>query len=378
MDPVISIFKERIKQAAGSKQTLRIQGGNTKHFYGEHDASHAVLDTREYAGVVSYEPSELVVTVRSGTPLAQLEQLLATKGQSLAYEPPHFGAAATVGGMVAAGLAGPSRANVGSVRDHVLGAKLINGLGEELTFGGQVMKNVAGYDVSRVLAGSMGTLGLITELSLKVLPVAPEEATLVCKLSQHDALELLHRWGGQALPLNASAWLHDNTAQPAQDLLFVRLRGAVAAVESACPRMIADVQACGGSAERMDNAQAAKDWQAGREQRLPFFQAPSPELCLWRLSLPQTAPVLMLPHATYIEWHGALRWLWAPAEAAPALREAAQVVGGHATLFRAPVQATSEWPAVFHPLPAVQQRIQRELQKQFDPHGVFNTGRTGL
>ena len=162
MDPVISIFKERIKQAIATGQTLRIQGGNTKHFYGEHNTSHTVLDTRESAGVVSYEPSELVVTVRCGTLLAELEQLLSTQGQCLAYEPPHFGASATVGGMVAAGLAGPSRANVGGVRDHVLGAKLINGLGEELTFGGQVMKNVAGYDVSRVLAGSMGTLGIMT------------------------------------------------------------------------------------------------------------------------------------------------------------------------------------------------------------------------
>jgi glycolate oxidase FAD binding subunit len=375
MDSVISTFKERIKQAAANAQVLRIQGGNTKHFYGEHTADHAVLDTREFAGVVSYEPSELLVTVRSGTPLLELEQLLSTQGQCLAYEPPHFGAAATVGGMVAAGLAGPSRANVGSVRDHVLGAKMINGLGEELTFGGQVMKNVAGYDVSRVLAGSMGTLGLITEVSLKVLPVAPEEATLVCKLPQHEALNQLHRWGAQALPLNASAWLHDTTAQPAQDLLFVRLRGAVAAVEAACPRMIADVQALGGSASRMDNAQAAKDWQAGREQSLPFFHAPSTELCLWRLSLPQTAPVLNLPYATYIEWHGGVRWLWAPASAAAQLREAAHQAGGHATLFKHASAATAP---VFSPLPAVQQRIQRELQKQFDPHGVFNTGRLGI
>jgi glycolate oxidase FAD binding subunit len=377
MDSVISIFKERIKQAAKAGHTLRIQGGNTKHFYGEHNTSHTVLDTRELTGVVSYEPSELVVTVRAGTPLVQLEQLLSTQGQCLAYEPPHFGASATVGGMVAAGLAGPARANVGGVRDHVLGAKMINGLGEELTFGGQVMKNVAGYDVSRALAGSMGTLGLITEVSLKVLPLAPAEATLMCKLSQHDALELLHRWGGQALPLNASAWVHDTTSQPAQDLLFVRLRGAVAAVESACPRMIADVQAVGGSASRMDNAQAAKDWQAGREQTLPFFHAPSPELCLWRLSLPQTAPVLNLPYVTYIEWHGGLRWLWAPASAAAQLREAAHQAGGHATLFRR-AQAGAHNTPVFSELPAVQQRIQRELQKQFDPHGVFNTGRLGI
>jgi glycolate oxidase FAD binding subunit len=226
-----------------------------------------------------------------------LETLLAQEGQCLAFEPPHFGASATVGGMVAAGLAGPSRAQVGGVRDHVLGAQLINGLGESLTFGGQVMKNVAGYDVSRVLAGSMGCLGVVTEVSLKVLPQAPAEATIVCHLNQAQALQQLHRWGAQALPLNASAWLHDTHSQPAADCLFVRLRGAAAAVEAACPRMVADVQALGGTAQRMDNAQAARDWQAGCEQTLPFFTALAPDLCLWRLSLPQTAPVLDLPYA---------------------------------------------------------------------------------
>ncbi len=374
MDSVISTFKQRIKQAAASKQTLRIQGGNTKYFYGEHSASHDVFDTRELTGVVSYEPSELVVTVRSGTPLAELEHLLATQGQCLAYEPPHFGAAATVGGMVAAGLAGPSRAHVGSVRDHVLGAKLINGLGEELTFGGQVMKNVAGYDVSRVLAGSMGTLGLITEISLKVLPVAPAEATLSCELPQREALEQMHRWGAQALPLNASAWVHNEAKQ---DVLYVRLRGAVAAVEAACPRMVADVQAAGGSATRMDKQPAASLWQACREQTLSFFNASSPELCLWRLNLPQTAPVLDLPYAMLIEWHGGVRWLWAPASAATQLRQAAHQAGGHATLFRR-AQTGATDTQVFSELPQVQQRIQRELQKQFDPHGVFNTARLGI
>jgi len=369
MDSVISTFKERIKQAAANAQVLRIQGGNTKHFYGEHNTSHAVLDTRELTGVVSYEPSELVVTVRSGTPLSEIEQLLSTKGQCLAYEPPHFGASATVGGMVAAGLAGPSRANVGSVRDHVLGAKLINGLAEELTFGGQVMKNVAGYDVSRVLAGSMGNLGLITEVSLKVLPVAPEEATLICQLSQHQALDQLHRWGGQALPLNASAC--------SNDVLYLRLRGAVAAVEAACPRMIADVQALGGSASRMDKHQAAQYWQAMREQTLSFFNASSPDLCLWRLSLPQTAPLHDLPYDMLIEWHGGVRWLWAPASAAAQLRQVADQAGGHATLFRR-AQTDAKDTQVFSALPQVQERIQRELQKQFDPHGVFNTGRLGI
>jgi glycolate oxidase FAD binding subunit len=300
----------------------------------------------------------------------------------LAFEPPHFSAdghsSATVGGMVACGLAGPARAVAGGVRDHVLGVQMLNGKGESLTFGGQVMKNVAGYDVSRVLAGSMGTLGVISEVSLKVLPQAPAEVTLACHLPQADALALLHRWGAQPLPLNASCWVNDTHTQPAQDMLFVRLRGAVAAVDAAVPRMCADVAALGGQAAAIDQTQAKADWAACRDQRLPFFTPPAADMALWRLSLPQTAAVLDLSFAPFIEWHGGLRWLWAPLSAAAQLRAVAAQAGGHASLFRPPQNAVGDLPAVFSPLPAAQQRIQRELQKQFDPHGVFNTGRLGL
>jgi glycolate oxidase FAD binding subunit len=384
MSSAIEQFLTQIRHAMAHGQTLSIQGGNSLHFYGEPAASAQVLDTRAHTGVVSYEPSELVVTVRAGTPLSELEALLAEQGQCLAFEPPRYSAAngqrsqATVGGAVAGGLAGPARAVAGGVRDHVLGVQMINGKGESLSFGGQVMKNVAGYDVSRVLAGSMGTLGLITEVSLKVLPQAPAEVTLACPLTQPAALDLLHRWGAQPLPLNASCWVKDSSTQPAQEILFVRLRGAVAAVNSAVPRMCAEVIAAGGAASVMDTAQASIDWSACRDQSLPFFTPPAPDLALWRLSLPPTAPVLALPYAPLIEWQGALRWLWAPLSAAGELRAAAAQVGGHATVFRPPATALGDMPSVFSPLPAVQQRIQRELQKQFDPHGVFNTGRLGL
>lgn len=381
MDSVLNAFTDAVRMAAAQGRTLRLRGGGSKDFAGQ-SLRGDVLDTRAYRGIVSYEPSELVVTVRCGTPLAELEATLAEQGQCLAFEPPHFAhgpeQAATVGGMLAAGLSGPARASAGAVRDYVLGARFINGLGEHLTFGGQVMKNVAGYDVSRLMAGSWGTLGLITEVSLKVLPVAPAEATLMCAgLSQKMALDLLHRWGGQPLPLNASAWVRDPTAQPVADYLFVRLRGAVAAVKSAITRMGGDAQALGAQVSVMDQAEAAQDWRGSGDQTLPFFDAPSPELCLWRLSLPQTAPVLDLPQAQYIEWQGAQRWLWAPASAALALRELAQSVGGHASLFRASAahQAADKSVGAHTPLDAVQQRIQQQLQKQFDPHGVFATGR---
>ena len=371
----MTLMAVRVRDAARAGTPLRIRGGGSKDFYGQ-ALTGAVLDMGAFSGVISYEPSELVVTARGGTPLAELEALLAAQGQCLPFEPPHYGLKATVGGMVASGLSGPARASSGAVRDFLLGAVLLNGKGERLTFGGQVMKNVAGYDVSRMMAGALGTLGVLLEVSLKVLPVAPGEATLMCSgLSQQKALDLLNRWGGQPLPLNASCWVRDESAAPVQDLLFVRLRGAVAAVEAACPRMVADVQAAGGQAVPMDNVQAGADWNACREQTLPFFaQPPAPDACLWRLSVPQTTPAMDLPFAPLIEWHGGLRWLWAPASEAARLRQLAGQAGGHATLFRRAALMPVDLP-VFTPLSPVQSRIQRELRKQFDPAGIFNPGR---
>lgn len=361
---------EQVRAAAVARTPLRIRGGDTKAFLGE-PVQGQPLDTRGWSGVVSHEPTELVITVRAGTPLAAVEAVLAEKGQHLPFDPPRWGDGATIGGVVAAGLAGPARATVGGVRDFVLGAQFIDGKGDSLTFGGQVMKNVAGYDLSRALAGSMGTLGVITHLSLKVLPVAPAEATLVFKLGQRDALEQLHRWGGQPLPINASCWVKDATAPDQPELLFVRLRGAVAAVESACERLIREA---GG--ERMDNTQAGPDWAACRDQTLPFFTAPSLDLCLWRLSLPQTAPVLDLPYAQLIEWQGAQRWLWAPAAAASQVRAAAAAVQGHATLFRAGGDGAIGVRRFDAESPALQ-AITKRLREAFDPQGIFNPGRMG-
>ncbi|MBO9646292.1 MAG: glycolate oxidase subunit GlcE, partial [Pseudacidovorax sp.] len=312
-------FIERIRAAAAAGTPLRIRGGGSKDFLGER-LQGEVLDTRALAGIVSYEPSELVVTVRAGTPLAELEAALAASGQCLPFEPPHFAPGATVGGMVATGLSGPARASVGSVRDYVLGLQAINGRGESLVFGGQVMKNVAGYDVSRLMAGAFGTLGLITEVSLKVLPVAPAEATLRFRTDQAEALQKLNAWGGQPLPLNASCW-HE---QEGQGTLYLRLRGAVAAVDAACRTL-------GG--ERLENAGAAGEWNALREQAWPWFQAREGR-DLWRLSVPQTARVLELPEAPLVEWHGGQRWVRATPEDAARVRDAAVRAGGHATLFR--------------------------------------------
>jgi len=262
--------------------------------------------------------------------------------------------------MVAAGLSGPARASAGAVRDFVLGLTMVNGRGELLTFGGQVMKNVAGYDVSRLMAGALGTLGLIVEVSLKVLAVAPAEATLKFELSQEQALRRLNDWGGRPLPLNASCWVDDAGLKT----LYVRLRGAVAAVEAACKSL-------GG--ERQDNARVAPDWTLCRDQGLPWFQERG-QRDLWRLSVPQTAPVLDLPEPPFVEWHGGQRWVRAEPADAPRLREAAVRTGGHATLF---VSGSGRSAAVprFSPLSPPLDRIHRDLKREFDPAGIFNRGR---
>jgi glycolate oxidase FAD binding subunit len=375
MDSVLREITDRIQAATADRTPLRIRGGGSKDFYGQ-ALNGELLDVGRLSGIISYEPSELVVTVRAGTPLAELEAALAEKGQSLAFEPPHFNTTTshglpTCGGMVAAGLSGPARANAGAVRDFVLGATLINGRGEQLTFGGQVIKNVAGYDVSRLMVGAMGTLGVLTELSIKVLPTASAEATLVFHMDQASALTQLHKWGGQPLPLNASCWVCDDTAPGNPELLFVRLRGAVAAVESACQKMTHDVPGT-----RMDNAVTAPDWQACRDMQLPFFTNPDPSsLALWRLSLPQTAPTLTLPWAQLVEWHGGQRWLWAPPQAHEQLRQTAAQLGGTATIFRAPTQYDASACPRFSPLKSPLGRIHQQLKAEFDPAGIFNPGR---
>jgi glycolate oxidase FAD binding subunit len=358
VDHVLARLVDQVQTARAAKGRLRITGGDTKRWYGN-AASGELLDVKPLCGISSYEPSELVVTVRGGTLLEDLEAALAGQGQHLAFEPPRFVARGTVGGMVAAGLAGPARASAGGVRDHVLGATLLDGRGELLTFGGQVMKNVAGYDVSRALAGSMGTLGVVCEVSLKVLPVAPASATIRFECGEAEALERLNAWGGEPLPVSASAWWNG--------MLVLRLSGARAAVEAAQRQL-------GG--EPIDAPLADTFWRGLRDHGDEFFAAAAKAedqgAALWRLSVAQTAPPLGLPGELLIEWGGALRWLAAAHADAAAVRDAAARAGGHATLFRAKHKPAD---GAFHPLPPVQQRIQSALMDAFDPDRVFDRGR---
>lgn len=361
-------FADAVRSATAHRRILRIRGGGSKDFYGNAPRGD-ILDTRSHAGIVAYEPSELVLTARCGTPLAAIEVALAARGQMLAFEPPHFsrpasrgssvggegqqvaaGHDATLGGVVAAGLSGPRRATAGAVRDFVLGVKLMDGAGRVLNFGGQVMKNVAGYDVSRLLAGSMGTLGLILEASLKVLPRPAAEATLRFEMPEARALAAMNRWAGKPLPVTATAWRDDT--------LNVRLGGAHAAVAAACAQL-------GG--EVVVDAEAAQFWAELRDQRLDFFAGETP---LWRLSLPSTAAHAELPGAALIEWHGSQRWLRGELDAAH-VRDVAAGLGGHATLFRGGDKSAG----AFQPVPPALAALNRQVRLALDPDGVFDTGR---
>lgn len=353
MDAALNDLRETVRAASATRTPLRIRAGGTKDFYGN-SVQGTILDPRSVTGIVDYEPTELVVTARAGTPLTALEQLLAQNGQMLAFEPPHFGPTATIGGCVAAGLSGPRRVSFGStyggVRDFILGARLIDGHGELLSFGGTVMKNVAGYDVSRVLAGSLGILGVIVEVSLKVLPRPITHHTLRFEMSAPTAIDRLNEWAGQPLPLSASAW-HEG-------VLYLRVAGASAAV-SAAKRQL------GG--DDFENSHADAFWESIREQTHAFFAGDTP---LWRVAVPSTTVDLPVQCPQLIEWGGALRWL--RTDQSPAqVREIATRAGGHATLFSGGDRSAG----VFTPLTPALAAIHRRLKAQFDPAGIFNPGR---
>lgn len=333
---------EQVRDALAAHRPLRIQGSDSKARLGR-PVTGDTLDTRAHRGIVSYDPTELVVTVRAGTPLAELEQALDAQGQWLACEAPHLGEGATVGGMVAAGLSGPRRPWVGSVRDFVLGTRLITGHGKHLRFGGEVMKNVAGYDLSRLMAGSFGCLGVITEVSLKVLPKPRAVANLRLHVDAEQALRKLAEWGQQPLPLSAAC--HEGEA------LHLRLEGGEGSVAAARDRLGCETTEPGF-------------WEALREQRLEFFNDPRP---LWRLSLPNATPLLELPGRQLLDWGGAQRWLKSDAPAEQ-IRAIASRAGGHATC-----QDGGDSP--FHPLPPLLKRYHQQLKAQLDPQGIFNPGR---
>ncbi len=351
MQAILDRFVETVSRAAERKQPLCIQGGGSKAFYGNTQAlQNPKLDTTEYHGILDYEPSELVITARAGTRLIELEKVLHEQGQMLAFEPPYFNESTTLGGCVAAGLSGPRRAYTGAVRDYVLGIRLLDGQGKVMSFGGRVMKNVAGYDVSRLMAGAMGTLGVLLEMSLKVLPKPIIDQTLGFQVSMSKALEIMRRCAGEPLPVSATCFFEDH--------LYIRLSGAESAVRAARVKLGGD-----------EIGEYSDFWESIRNHTHPFFHT---KKTLWRLSIKSTTPSLTLPGKQLIEWGGALRWLAVEEEHDAALiRAHAQHAGGHATFFYGNKMAI---PA-FHPLPPALLTIHQRLKKQFDPAGIFNPQR---
>jgi len=344
---VLEGWRERIGSAVRSHAALRLRGSGTKDFYGESLAGE-ILDLGAWRGILDYEPSELVITARCGTPLSEVEAALAAHDQFLAFEPPAFGAEPSLGGVIAAGLSGPRRVYAGAARDFVLGTRLLSAQGELLRFGGQVMKNVAGFDVSRLLCGSLGILGVITEVSLKVLPRPRQEQTLRLELPAAAAVEAFNRWARLPLPLSGAAW--------SQGSAWVRLSGADPAVRAARGRI-------GG--ELVSETAAQCFWDALRHFSLPFFARAS----LWRVSLPTAAAPLALPGEPLIDWGGALRW-YADLPADTAVRQLAAAAGGTALCWRGPAPHGR-----FHPLQPAVAALHRRLKARFDPHGIFNPGR---
>ena len=336
-----------VAAARSNGTALQIVGAGTKGFLGRPPVG-APLSLMGHAGILSYEPTELVITARSGTPLADVEAALAKHGQMLAFEPPHFGPDATVGGCVASGLSGPRRPYGGAVRDHVLGVRLLNGRGEVLRFGGEVMKNVAGYDLSRLMVGAMGTLGVLLDVSIKVLPRPPVEVTLRQASTAARAIEAMNRWAARPLPLSAAAFDGEH--------LHVRLSGTDSGVRAAR-------SAIGGEAVEDGDG----FWQRLREHRHAFFESPLP---LWRLSVPPATPPLNLPGKALVDWGGAQRWLLGETPAGQ-IRAAAAGAGGHATLFRNGDRSGD----AFHPLARPVAALHRRLKAAFDPDGLFNRGR---
>lgn len=359
-------WADQIRACAADGQRLRIRGGGTKDFLGDPRGADQVLQTSDWRGIESYEPSELVIRVRAGTPLSEVEAVLASKGQYLAFEPPRYnwlaGAATTIGGVVAAGLSGPGRISRGAVRDHVLGCTVLNGRGEVLRFGGAVMKNVAGFDVSRLMAGSMGTLGVLLDVTLKVMPQPVSTATLRIEMNEAEALAQVNQWAGQPIPLDASAWW--------DGMLVLRLRGARAAVSSAVQCMYKER---GG--ELIAPPLAERFWQGVRDHSDEFFERArvavdkggAHGITLWRFALPATAVPLGLPGEVMHEWFGAQRWVCTSAPA-DTIHELAAKAGGHAMPFvSAQIRPMHEPREV----PAVMADLQARVQQAFDPAGVF-------
>nr|CAA6817375.1 MAG: Glycolate dehydrogenase (EC, FAD-binding subunit GlcE [uncultured Thiotrichaceae bacterium] len=343
-------LQAQVNNALSDNTPLNIIGGNTKNWYGNQPHGEA-LSTAAHQGIVNYEPTELVITARSGTPIKHIEEALESAGQQLPFEPPHFGASATLGGTIACNFSGPARPYGGAARDLVLGCKIINGKGEILSFGGEVMKNVAGYDLSRLMAGSLGTLGVLLEISLKVLPRAESEVTVVMDMNAAEGIDKMCQLDGRSLPITAACHHAER--------LHLRLAGTEGAVKQAQKQLAGEVLESG-----------VDFWNRLKEHELNFFNNNN----VWRISVAPDTPVMGLEGKWLYDWGGAQRWL-VSTQSAAAIRSATEQVGGHATLFRTNYSSPYQNEQAFHPLGTGMMRYQRQLKAAFDPQGIFNPQR---
>ncbi len=347
-------LQTQVEQAAATQTPLTIQGGGSKSFLGVRNNAIA-LDVKQHSGVISYEPTELVITARAGTTLEEINSTLLSQGQTLAFEPPGFGAEATIGGTIACALAGPAKPYLGGTRDYILGCRILNGRAQNLKFGGEVMKNVAGYDASRLMTGAMGTLGVLLDVSIKVLPRAERDITLAASMDVESAIDKMQALAGLGQPVTAAAFI-DGT-------LFTRLSGTETTTNAAAHNLKSMV------GEKTDNSTL---WQQLREHSLPFFQ-PQNSQPLWRVSVPALTRPLDIEGEWVYDWAGMQRWLISDAPAA-LIRSTCEAVGGHATLYRG-TEEMQRQAGVFHPLPAPLLSLHKKLKDEFDPKGIFNQQR---
>ncbi len=339
---------EQVREAADRASPLEIRGGGSKGDLLGRQISGDILDVSGHTGILYHDPTELVLTARAGTRLSEIEQVLQEHGQFLSFEPPHFGKTATIGATLAGNLSGPGRPWGGSVRDMVLGVRLINGRGEYLRFGGQVMKNVAGYDLARLQAGALGVLGVLTEVSLKVLPAPERSLTLFWEMKQGEGIEKMNRLAAIPSPLSGAVWV-DN-------VLYVRLAGTAAALATV-------VRDWGGR----EYDEGERFWRDIREQTHSFFAGTEP---LWRFAVRSDAPPMFDPEDMLLDWGGGVRWLRGH-HAMEELADHAAKQGGHVILFSGGSRKGRVRPDLHEP----QKKLHKRLKKAFDPVGILNPGR---
>ena len=340
---------EQVRDAVNDKASMTVRAGGTKEWLGRLASTDRVIETASHSGIVSYQPVELVMTARAGTTISEIESVLEENNQMLACEPPRFGGLATLGGSLAANVSGPGRPWYGSIRDHVLGVNLINGDAEYLRFGGQVMKNVAGYDLSRLQAGAMGGLGLMTEISLKVLPKPATTRTLKFAMGQAEAITRMNEMSGQPKPMTAAYWYNDE--------LFIRLAGAASAV---------DATAASWGGDELEPEQAKQVWSNLQDQDSDLYKADK----VWRFSVRSNAAVFDLAGDALINWGGAERW-YTNDLSLEEMASMAEAAGGQVSLYRGGDRSSE----VMHPQTKPVQTLQQRIKHSIDPNGLLNPGR---